>query len=87
MTLKLPHSKFETTDCDAYDNGNAGCGVANNKANNYGPALNAVGGGWYAMERTPTHINIYFWARNDASVPSEVANAASSVHPGTWGSE
>lgn len=56
-----------------------------NKPNNYGPALNAVGGGWYAMERTANFINVWFWARNDPSVPADISSGASQVNPAHWG--
>lgn len=65
-------------------NGNAGCGVKITKANNYGPALNSVGGGWYAMERTADFIRVFFWARNDVSVPAEVANGGAGINTDTW---
>lgn len=55
-----------------------------NKANSYGPAFNSAGGGWYAMERTNQHINVYFWSRNDGSVPSDVKNGASSINTSNW---
>ena len=74
-----------TTDCNWQTNGNAGCGVATNKANNYGPSFNSNGGGWYAMERTSSAINIWFWPRNDGSVPSDVKNGSGSVNPANWG--
>ncbi|KAF7981756.1 hypothetical protein HWV62_31813 [Athelia sp. TMB] len=44
------------TDCNANDNGNAGCGVKSPDTNSYGPTFNADGGGYYAMERTTTSI-------------------------------
>ncbi|KIJ27421.1 glycoside hydrolase family 16 protein [Sphaerobolus stellatus SS14] len=37
------------------------------------------------MERTTTHISVWFWPRNDGSVPSQVKNAASSIDTSTWG--
>ncbi|KAL5510983.1 hypothetical protein ACEPAG_3702 [Sanghuangporus baumii] len=73
------------TDCDSFDNNNSGCGVKVNKANSYGPPFDSNGGGWYAMERTSSHINVYFWPRNDGSVPSDVRNGASTVNTGNWG--
>ncbi len=33
-------------DCNAFANGNAGCGVQTTVQNNYGPAFNNNGGGW-----------------------------------------
>ncbi|KAG8866034.1 hypothetical protein FRB97_004272 [Tulasnella sp. 331] len=71
---------LETTDCNWQDNGNAGCGTRPNKANSYGPGLNSVGGGWYITEKSISNgINVWFWARNDPSVPASVANGASTV--------
>lgn len=63
----------ETTDCNAFDNYNAGCGVSAPSMNSYGPAFNENGGGWYAMERTSAYIKIWFWPRNDRSVPLDVS--------------
>ncbi|KAG8918129.1 hypothetical protein FRC01_002039 [Tulasnella sp. 417] len=74
-----------TTDCYWQVNGNSGCGVAVNKPNNYGAAFNANGGGWYATERTAHAINLWFWPRNDATVPNDVKNGASSVNTANWG--
>jgi len=39
----------------------------------------------YAMERISTQISVWFWPRNDASVPAEVKNGASVVTPANWG--
>lgn len=58
--------------------------MQNNKANNYGPGFNNNGGGWYAVERTSTFIQVFFWARNDGSVPAEVKNGAGSVNTSNW---
>ncbi|KAG8880546.1 hypothetical protein FRB97_000716 [Tulasnella sp. 331] len=74
-----------TTDCNTADNGNSGCGVQTTKANSYGPNLNAVGGGYYAMERTSTYIKIWFWARNEANIPADITSGGSTVSPTNWG--
>ncbi|KAG8934493.1 hypothetical protein FRC02_009840 [Tulasnella sp. 418] len=76
---------LQTTNCFWQVNGNAGCGVANNKPNSYGPGFNNIGGGWYAMERTSTKINVWFWGRNEANVPADVKNGASTVNTSNWG--
>ncbi|KAI5122192.1 hypothetical protein M0805_007089 [Coniferiporia weirii] len=73
------------TDCDSNANGNSGCGVHNNKANNYGPDFNSAGGGWYAMERTTSFIRVFFWSRGDSSVPSGVSGGTSSIDTDNWG--
>jgi hypothetical protein len=38
----------------------------------------------YAIERTDSFIKIWFWARNDGLVPSDVANGCSSVNTDNW---
>jgi len=86
----MPSSTTQTgttvgTDCNANDNGNAGCGVQCNKANSFAAGFNSVGGGWYAMERTNSAIKVWYWARNDGSVPSDVKNGASSINTSNWG--
>ncbi|KAG8971350.1 hypothetical protein FRB90_010525, partial [Tulasnella sp. 427] len=73
------------TDCYAGRNSNTGCQVKSGNAASYGPSFNAVGGGWYAMERTSNFINVWFWARNDPLVPSEIKNGSGQVNPAHWG--
>ncbi|KAI0260952.1 2 beta-glucan [Gloeopeniophorella convolvens] len=85
----MPASRSETGnptggDCNAADNGNAGCGVQTDGANNYGPAFNNNGGGFYAMERTGSFVKVWFWARN-GNVPSDVASGSGSVNTDNWG--
>lgn len=86
----MPSSRTQTgtstqLDCNAAVNGNAGCGVKAPTTNSYGPSFNSNGGGWYAMERNNNAINVWFWPRNAANVPSDVRNGASSVNTGNWG--
>lgn len=38
----------------------------------------------YAMERSQTYFKVWFWARNDYDVPSDVAHARSFVDPDAW---
>ncbi|KZT36648.1 endo-1,3(4)-beta-glucanase [Sistotremastrum suecicum HHB10207 ss-3] len=73
------------TDCNANDNGNAGCGVKVNKANSYGPGFNNAGGGYYAMERTNNFIKMWFWTRNGGGAPSDLTSGAASVNTDNWG--
>jgi len=42
--------------CDAFVNGNQGCGVKSDTQESFGPAFNGAGGGWYAVERTDNYI-------------------------------
>ncbi|KAJ7218231.1 glycoside hydrolase family 16 protein [Mycena haematopus] len=72
-------------DCDATVNGNAGCGVKLAQGTSYGPTFNVNGGGWYAMERTDSFISVWFWSRNDATVPADVAAGGSTVDTDNWG--
>ncbi|EIM80631.1 endo-beta-glucanase [Stereum hirsutum FP-91666 SS1] len=86
----MPSSRAETgrsvsTDCNAAVAGNAGCGVQITDANSYGPPFNNNGGGFYAMERTSSFVKIWFWARHDGSVPSEVSSGAGSINTDSWG--
>jgi len=93
----MPQQRSETgtvtsTNCDTNVNYNQGCGVQG-ATGSYGAPFNAVGGGWYAMARTAQDgIRVWFWARNDLTVPPEVRYAPppgvpSIVTPNpTWGS-
>jgi len=87
----MPASRDETgnptvLDCNAFANSNAGCGVQTTAPNSYGPRFNSNGGGWYAIERTPTFIKIWFWPNGASNIPSDVLNGASSVKTDAWGS-
>ncbi|KAF8134228.1 glycoside hydrolase family 16 protein [Boletus edulis] len=87
----MPSSRWMTgtsllNNCDVSTTGNQGCGVhfsAND--NSFGPNFNENGGGWYAVERTPTHVAVYFWERDCSAVPFEVMYPGNSVDPCTWG--
>ncbi|KAI0762600.1 2 beta-glucan [Fomes fomentarius] len=72
-------------DCDVAANGNSGCSVQASKPNSYGKSFNAVGGGFYASERTSSFIKVWFWARNDPTVPADVVNAGGAVNTDAWG--
>ena len=62
-----------STDCDARNNFNQGCGVQFAKPSSYGNAFNAQGGGWFVMVRTRQDgVRIWFWSRNDPNVPPEI---------------
>ncbi|KAF9528602.1 glycoside hydrolase family 16 protein [Crepidotus variabilis] len=86
----MPASRSQTgsstqLDCNTQVNGNAGCGVKFPAASSYGPSFNSNGGGWYALERASTYIKVWFWSRNDGSVPAEIKNGASTATPTNWG--
>ncbi|KAF7320860.1 Glycoside hydrolase family 16 protein [Mycena chlorophos] len=74
-----------STDCNTADNGNQGCAVTSTAASSFGPTFNADGGGWYAIERTDTFINVWFWSRSAGGVPADVSAPGSSVDTSTWG--
>nr|GAT48619.1 laminarinase [Mycena chlorophos] len=74
-----------STDCNTADNGNQGCAVTSTAASSFGPTFNADGGGWYAIERTDTFINVWFWSRSAGGVPADVSTHGSSVDTSTWG--
>lgn len=73
----------KTTDCNWETNWNSGCGVAMNTPQSYGPALNNIGGGWFAMQRTETYIKIWFFPRNSA--PTEIREGHTTVNADSWG--
>ncbi|THH00791.1 hypothetical protein EW026_g1791 [Hermanssonia centrifuga] len=71
--------------CDVNTDGNTGCGVQAPTAQSYGPSFNAIGGGIYAMERTNDFINVWFWPRNVAGMPSDASSGANSIITDAWG--
>ncbi|KAJ7058189.1 glycoside hydrolase family 16 protein [Mycena amicta] len=86
----MPASRTQTgtslqLDCNTAVNGNAGCGVHAPTAASYGPTFNAGGGGWYAIERTNTFINVWFWPRSASNVPADVRAGGTSVNTANWG--
>ena len=36
------------------------------------------------MERTSTFIKVWFWSRNDPTVPADVKTAGATVNTDTW---
>lgn len=69
-------------DCNVNVNGNAGCGVRMSTPLSYGPSFNANGGGWFVTERTSAAISVWFWARNDPSVPAAVRDRRNDIVSG-----
>ena len=78
------HRNAVFANCDALENGNAGCGVQASTPKSYGKSFNAAGGGFYAMERTTTAIKVWFWSRSDPAVPADVKTAGASVNTDKW---
>ncbi|EJD00854.1 nucleophile-disabled Lam16a mutant holds Laminariheptaose in A cyclical conformation [Fomitiporia mediterranea MF3/22] len=74
-----------SNNCDVAVNFNQGCVVENDKPNSYGPEFNAAGGGWYVMERTDSFIRVFFWSREDPSVPWEIAWGAPFIDTDNYG--
>jgi len=87
---RMPSQRLQTgqdggLDCNTAVNGNAGCSVNFPTKQSYGPALNNAGGGWFAVERNDSDINIWFWSRSSLFVPHEVKAGSNTVNPLTWG--
>ena len=76
-----------STDCSSLstrDDGNNGCSVDAPYTASYGKVFNTYGGGYYALERTASVIRVWFWARNDTSIPSDITSAASAINTNKW---
>ncbi|KAI0726247.1 putative beta-glucanase from glycoside hydrolase family GH16 [Fomitopsis betulina] len=77
-----------STNCSSLstlDNGNNGCSVDAPYTASYGKVFNTYGGGYYALERTASFIRVWFWSRNDTTVPSEISSGASAINTSKWG--
>jgi hypothetical protein len=72
------------TNCDVGATNNAGCGVQSTDSRSFGPSFNANGGGWYAMERSPSEVKVWFWSRAASNVPSDVKNGATTINTNGW---
>jgi len=72
-------------DCNSAVNSNAGCGASVPDGSSYGPAFNANGGGWYAIERTVDFVAVWFWGRDSPSILDEVVNGFDSIDTDNWG--
>ncbi|KAH0589413.1 hypothetical protein H2248_005170 [Termitomyces sp. 'cryptogamus'] len=86
----MPPARFQTgdvvsSDCNTQANSNQGCGTSFTKRNSYGAGFNNIGGGWYVLERSRHKgIKVWFWPRNDDSVPLEVKHDSRMVVPDSW---
>lgn len=38
----------------------------------------------YALERTTTYLKVWFWARDDATVPADVQTLGATANPDDW---
>ncbi|KAF9558460.1 glycoside hydrolase family 16 protein [Agrocybe pediades] len=72
-------------DCSTTPADHTGCTVHYPTANSFGPSFNSAGGGWYAFERAQDHMKVWFWSRNDGSVPGEVKMGRPEINPSNWG--
>jgi len=75
----------DCSDTSDIGNGNNGCSVDAPYTSSYGPVFNSNGGGYYAMERTSQFIRVWFWARNQDGIPSDITGGVSSVNTDDWG--
>jgi hypothetical protein len=62
--------KFDTTDCDATVDGNAGCGGYSSSFSSYGNGFNKLGGGVYAMDWRAEGIRV--WSFSMGNIPSDI---------------
>jgi len=69
------------TDCDAFVNDNSGCGITDPSQTSYGEALNALGGGVFAMQWDDDGIAAWFFHRS--SVPPDITDG--DPLPSGWG--
>jgi len=69
------------TNCSAYHNNNAGCGLVSTSQQSYGAGFNANGGGVFAMQWIESGISVWFFPRG--SIPSDITNEA--LNPSNWG--
>ncbi|EKM57336.1 glycoside hydrolase family 16 protein [Phanerochaete carnosa HHB-10118-sp] len=89
MNCSMPASRAETgkatgLNCDDKTDGSSGCGVQSPTTTSYGPPLNAIGGGRYAMERTNDFVKVWFFPRNEVT-PSDVSSGAILIDTDNWG--
>ncbi|OCH87309.1 putative beta-glucanase from glycoside hydrolase family GH16 [Obba rivulosa] len=67
------------------NNGRNGCSVSGPYSSTFGPTFNTNGGGWYAMERSPEGVSVWFWARFDKSVPKAISNGTDTLNTTQFG--
>ncbi|CAE6447912.1 unnamed protein product [Rhizoctonia solani] len=69
------------TDCSAFSDNNAGCGLINDSAASFGAPFNAVGGGVFASRWDSNGIWIWFFHRY--TIPNDITNKV--PNPALWG--
>ena len=62
----------DSTDCNVYNTGNAGCGGWADDTNTYGDGMNDVGGGVYAMDWRKKGIRIWYFPPD--GIPKDILN-------------
>lgn len=72
-----------STNCDAAVDSDQGCGQELKSPSSYGHGFNQNGGGIYAMERTSTHIAIWFFPRD--GTPLDIIAGLPVPNILTWG--
>ncbi|KAF8597916.1 hypothetical protein BDV93DRAFT_499233 [Ceratobasidium sp. AG-I] len=86
MYPRVMSGKVNSDLCDAKVNNNQGCGVEFRKPASFGANFNSARGGWYAMSRSKEEgVNVWFWGRDDPSVPEQVRFGHKHVRTETWG--
>ncbi|PIL26819.1 hypothetical protein GSI_11080 [Ganoderma sinense ZZ0214-1] len=82
----MPQGCGTTNGNDCYTNSSTfGCGVIAPRATSFGPSFNAIGGGWYAMERSGTYIKIWHWQRDDTNLPMDIRIGSPLIDTSNWG--
>ncbi|KAJ3519049.1 hypothetical protein NMY22_g13378 [Coprinellus aureogranulatus] len=96
-SLSPPPSSRDSTvineTCDVSPTNNVGCPTRLSSPQSFGPAFNAAGGGWYAIERSSEFIKVWFWSRSasegeggsEEEVPEDVKEEGDEIDTDTWG--
>jgi len=86
MTNRTQTGRVKANDCNAYVNGNVGCGVNGVTGNDFGPKLNQYNGGYFAYQQTDDEVKVWFWKRYTAGIPADIMDShRKSVDPSNWG--
>src|SRR5580698_10492323 len=76
-----------STNCDVSVNYNQGCGTSFDSPSSFGSGFNDNGGRWFVMQKASYHgISVWFWPRNDPSIPKTVRDGEEEIYPSAeWG--